>query len=69
MAEELAADLKNDLPGQADVDFHTDPCERSWCTMCDLEECSVRLQPFVKLEPLTVDEAVVPDDDLHSIVR
>jgi hypothetical protein len=37
--------------------------------MCDLEECSVRQQPFVKLEPLTVDEAVVPDDALHTIER
>ena len=69
VAEELAADLERELPGPADIDFHTDPCERFWCAMCDLEECSVRQQPFVKLEPLTVDEAVVPDDDLHTIER
>jgi cation diffusion facilitator family transporter len=68
-AEELAANLERELPGKAAIDFHTDPCERSWCTMCDLEECSVRQQPFVKLEPLTVDEAVVPDDALHTIER
>ena len=68
-AEELAAEIVQELPGQADVDFHTDPCERSWCSMCDLEQCSVRKQPFVKLEPLTVDEAVVPDDSVHSIDR
>jgi cation diffusion facilitator family transporter len=68
-AEALAAELVRGLPGQADIDFHTDPCERSWCSMCDLEQCSVRQQAFVKLEPLTVDEAVVPDDALHNIER
>lgn len=68
-SEVLAAEIVNELPGRADVDFHTDPCERSWCSMCDLEQCSVRQQPFVKLEPLTVDEAVVPDDSVHTIDR
>lgn len=66
-AEGLAAEIVRELPGQAAVDFHTDPCERSWCSMCDLEQCSVRQQPFVKLEPLTVDEAVVPDDAIHTM--
>lgn len=68
-AEALATEIVQELPGQADVDFHTDPCERSWCSMCDLEQCSVRQQPFVKLEPLTVDEAVVPDDSVHKMYR
>ena len=66
-AEELAAEIVRELPGEAAVDFHTDPCERAWCSMCDLEQCSVRRQPFVKLEPLTVDEAVVPDDSVHTM--
>lgn len=69
VVEELAAHLVRELPGDGAIDFHTDPCERSWCSMCDLEECSIRQQPFVKLEPLTVDEAVVPDDSVHTIER
>lgn len=67
VAEGLGAEIVHELPGEAAVDFHTDPCERSWCSMCDLEQCSVRQQPFVKLEPLTVDEAVVPDDSVHTM--
>ena len=67
LAEELGLHVASTLPGDAAVDFHTDPCERSWCAMCDLEQCSVREQPFVRLEPLTVDEAVRPDDDVHPI--
>ena len=65
LAEDLGVHVAGALPGDAAVDFHTDPCERTWCSMCDLEACSVRQQPFVRLEPLTVDEAVRPDDDVH----
>jgi cation diffusion facilitator family transporter len=64
-AEALAASVMRDLPGEGDISFHTDPCERGYCRMCDLEVCSVRVQPFLGLEPLTVDEAVRPDPDAH----
>lgn len=67
LAEDLGAHVAAGLPGEAAVDFHTDPCERTWCSMCDLEACSVRQQPFVRLEPLTVDEAVRPDDDVYPV--
>lgn len=64
-SEALASRIAADLPWPADVDFHVDPCERAWCSMCDLESCSVRREPFRQLEPLTVDEAVQPDAELH----
>lgn len=67
LAEALGAHVAAALPGQAAVDFHTDPCERDWCAMCDLEECTVRRHPFRRLEPLTVDEAVRPDGDAHPL--
>jgi len=66
MAEALAADVLHEIPGEGDVTFHTDPCGRAYCAMCDLEECSVRQQPFAGLQPLTVDEAVQPDPDAHG---
>jgi len=65
LAEALGAQVAAALPGEAAVDFHTDPCERDWGSMCDLEECSVRRQAFRRLEPLTVEEAVQPDPDAH----
>lgn len=64
-AEALAANVLAELPGEGEIDFHTDPCERAYCSICDLELCSVRQQPFVGLRPLTVDEAVQPDPDVH----
>lgn len=65
MAEDLAAELMRELPGDSDVSFHTDPCERDYCTMCDLQDCAVRQRPFTRLQPLTVEEAVAPDDSAH----
>lgn len=61
VAEALAARVMHEMPGDGHIDFHTDPCERYYCSMCDLDACSVRQQPFVRTEPLTVDEAVAPD--------
>lgn len=64
-AEALAASVLREIPGEGDIDFHTDPCERAYCRLCDLETCSVRQQPFTGLQPLTVDEAVQPDPEVH----
>jgi len=65
-AEALAAEVLREIPGDGDISFHTEPCERAYCAMCDLEECSVRQQPFAGLQPLTVDEAVQPDPGAHG---
>lgn len=65
VAEALARSVLRELPGEGDIDFHTDPCERAWCSMCDLEACSIRARPFVRAEPLTVDEAVATDLEVH----
>jgi cation diffusion facilitator family transporter len=65
-AETLAANVLREIPGESDIDFHTDPCHRAYCSMCDLDACSVRQQPFAGLRPLTVDEAVAPDVDAHT---
>lgn len=64
-ADALAASVLREIAGEGDIDFHTDPCQRAYCGMCDLETCSVRQQPFVGLQPLTVDEAVQPDPEVH----
>lgn len=65
-AEALAAGLQRDLGGDAEIEFHVDPCERNWCARCDLDACSVRRQPFAARQPLTVDEAVSPDPRAHG---
>ena len=64
-AHALADDVLRQLPGEGNIDFHTEPCERAYCAMCDLENCSVRQQPFQELRPLTVDEVVRTDREVH----
>jgi cation diffusion facilitator family transporter len=61
LAEDLAARVIRDLGVRGELAFHTDPCHRAYCAMCDLEPCPVRREPFEGRPPLTVDEAVRPD--------
>lgn len=60
LAERVAARVQKEL-GEGEMVFHTDPCHRSYCAMCDVETCSVRQQPFTGRQALTVEEAVTPD--------
>jgi cation diffusion facilitator family transporter len=61
ITEDLEARVIADLGVQGEIVFHTDPCHRAYCAMCDLRECPVRREPFRGRPPLTVDEAVQPD--------
>ena len=61
LAEDLAARVIRDLGVRGEIAFHTDPCHRVYCGMCDLPDCPVRREPFRSRPPLTVEEAVQPD--------
>lgn len=61
LSDALAAAVLRDLGIEGELTFHTDPCHRAYCSMCDVELCSVRRQPFTGRPPLTVEEAVRPD--------
>jgi cation diffusion facilitator family transporter len=61
LAESLAARVVRELGNEGELTFHTDPCQRTYCRMCDVEACSVRVQPYAGRPPLTPDEAVRPD--------
>jgi len=61
LSEEVAARVMRDLGAEGEMVFHTDPCHRMYCVTCDLEDCPVRREPFLKLTPLTLEEAVQPD--------
>jgi cation diffusion facilitator family transporter len=61
LAESLAERVMADLGVEGELVFHTDPCHRAYCSMCDLEDCLVRREPFRGRPPLTLEEAVQPD--------
>jgi len=61
MAEDLADRVIRTLGVDGELIFHTDPCHRAYCPMCDLDDCPVRREPFRARPPLTLEEAVQPD--------
>jgi cation diffusion facilitator family transporter len=61
MSEDVAARVIRDLGVEGEMVFHTDPCHRTYCAVCDLEDCAIRREPFHTVTPLTLEEAVQPD--------
>jgi cation diffusion facilitator family transporter len=61
LAEGLAQQVIKELGVEGELVFHTDPCHRAYCVMCDLKYCAVRREPFHARPPLTLEEAVQPD--------
>lgn len=49
------------LPAEGEIAFHVDPCQRAYCSICDVADCPIRIAPMTGRRPLTVDEAVRPD--------
>jgi cation diffusion facilitator family transporter len=44
-----------------EIVFHTDPCRRAYCALCDITACPIRAEAFRARQALTVDEIVRPD--------
>jgi len=61
LSEDLAARVIAELGVEGEFVFHTDPCHRIYCAMCDLDDCTVRREPFRDRPPLSLEEAVRPD--------
>ena len=61
LAEDLAQQVIKELGVEGELSFHTDPCHRAYCAMCDLADCAVRQEPFRARPLLTLEEAVQPD--------
>jgi len=45
-----------------EIIFHTDPCRRALCAVCDVPDCPVRQERFAGRPPLTLDEATRPTE-------
>jgi cation diffusion facilitator family transporter len=61
LAEDLASRVMSEVGVEGELIFHTDPCHRIYCAMCDLGDCPVRRAPFEGRPALTLEEAVQPD--------
>jgi cation diffusion facilitator family transporter len=63
----FAARVLDTLPIDGEMIFHEDPCRRALCSICDVEGCPVRVEPFVTRPPLTLDEVVSTDETWQSL--
>jgi len=61
LAEDLSRQVIREVGVEGELVFHTDPCHRVYCAMCDLDGCPVRREPFRGRPLLTLEEAVQPD--------
>lgn len=43
-----------DYQVDGEIAFHLDPCKKSFCEICNLENCPIRQVPFKTLRPFTV---------------
>jgi cation diffusion facilitator family transporter len=60
LAESVGTAVLAETGIEGQVHTHIDPCERAWCRSCRVEPCQVRVQPYVRPEPLTLAEAILP---------
>jgi len=61
LSEEVAKRAMRDLGVEGEMVFHTDPCHRIYCAVCDLADCPIRREPYRGTIPMTLEEAVQPD--------
>jgi len=64
-AHDSADALEQRLLGAGQIDgafvFHVDPCRRGLCDTCEIADCPIRVAPFRRRVPLTVEDVVEPD--------
>lgn len=60
-------DIMKAYPIEAEVAFHVDPCDKKYCTQCDLGNCPIRQEQFKELKPMTVLQLTGgPTAEVHS---
>ena len=49
-----------------EIEFHSDPCRRAFCSACDVPDCPIRRAAFALRPPLTIEEARLTDDSFWA---
>ncbi len=61
-SDEFEASVIKDYDFDGEMHFHLDPCRKKYCTICDVKECPIRLQAFVKRVPFSLEELLSPEE-------
>lgn len=52
--EEFEDHVVRDYDFDGELAFHLDPCKKSYCAVCDVEQCPIRQEPFRQAPHFTV---------------
>ncbi len=58
MAHEFEKNVVRDYAFDGEFAFHMDPCQQSYCSVCSLENCKIRLDPFISNCEFTKDHMI-----------
>lgn len=53
-------------PYKGEMNFHTDPCRRKYCTWCDYPECPVRQEEFKQRMPVRLQDLRSPTEPTRN---
>ena len=60
LSEQFESDVLSEYPVRGEFNIHLDPCRRQFCSQCDLEDCPVRVEDFIRRKVLSFDEITAP---------
>lgn len=63
-AHEFSENFENsviaDYPVEGELHIHHDPCRMAFCESCELDNCPIRITPFIARKQLTFEEVTAP---------
>ena len=60
LAERFGKAVLAEADIEGELHTHVDPCQRAFCSQCEVARCPVRLEPQTNESAITIDQAVAP---------
>lgn len=68
-SDEFEARVIRAMTMEGEIAFHTDPCRRHYCAICEIDNCPIRTAPFAARAPLTIDDAIKDDTVVRAEIQ
>ena len=59
-SEQFEARIMDEYPVGGELHIHLDPCRKVYCQSCELNNCKIRVEPFLKREKVSFEELTAP---------